>query len=134
MNSDKLVAVCCKMEDCSGLYIGSEDERISDYEKEKDALCIIENVVKELLEKDYAVTSAFIGSNLVFLVGNRVAKSFENDLYSAMEKYMHFLETGFAIKAVMSVGKTVSAYNDVYEFYLEASEAMRCMRNVWRYG
>lgn len=127
MSSDKLVALCCKMEDCSQLYIGSKDEQLNNDEKEKDALYIVENVIKELLEKDYAVSSAFIGSNLVFLVGNGNSnvKAFENDLYSALEKYMGFLDAKFAIKAVMSAGKTVRTYNDVYESYLEALEATR---------
>lgn len=127
MASDYMAVVSCKIKDSRNLYKGTADEILSGEEKEKDSFKIVENVITELLEKNYAVATAYVDSKLVFLVGNRFDKrqKINVELPLKLEEYASFLEEKFFIKVIFSVGKSVTSYNDVSKSYLDSKEIIR---------
>lgn len=127
MKSDAFIVMCCRIEDCKGLYSDSNYKDISNAEKMKDATFIVKNVMSELIEAEYSIIDVQMKNDIAFLVGNKKkdVHKFGRAVYSVAQQFADYAKENFYIECVISIGKAVYSYQDISASYFDAVGALR---------
>lgn len=126
MSSDSLCVLCCTIEDCAGLYSGSEYMTLGNDIKQKDASVIIINVLSELIAIKYHAAGAYINNRVALIVGNNghSTAEFKRDISDIARQFADRAAEQFNIKMVIAVGRLVGTYSDTALSYSSALSVM----------